>query len=247
MLAEERTTRILSILELEGSVTVARLMDILNASESTVRRDLNQMDKAGLLTKVHGGAILDRPRHQSTEENVNSRKLVNIEDKMAIAKYAASLVEPDDFVYIDAGTTTECMIDCLEQNQASYVTNAVGHAKKLSEKGFRVCLAGGELKSITDAIVGGACIEFLDRYHFTKGFFGVNGLTPKAGLTTPEPREGTVKKYVMKRCKDVYVLTDVSKFSTICSIKFGDFTDGQIITTKLKNKELLEYDNITEV
>ena len=154
MLAEERFSKILSIIESEGSATMQELMTALDASESTIRRDLNTMDKNGLITKVHGGAIAKKPSISTSDENVNSRKSLNADQKEMIAKYAATLIQPDDFVYIDAGTTTEMMIPFIQTTEAVFVTNAITHAKLLSEKGCRVYILGGELKSQTEAIVG---------------------------------------------------------------------------------------------
>ena len=152
MLAEERFSRILSIIEAEGSATIQELMTALDASESTVRRDLITMDENGLLTKVHGGAIARRPSVSTHDEDVRNRKTMNAEQKNAIAKYAASLIRPDDFVYLDAGTSTEAMIPFIKETQAVFVTNAISHAKLLAEKGCRVYLLGGEFKSQTEAI-----------------------------------------------------------------------------------------------
>ena len=140
MLAEERFSRILSIIEAEGSATIQELMTALDASESTVRRDLITMDENGLLTKVHGGAIARRPSVSTHDEDVRNRKTMNAEQKNAIAKYAASLIRPDDFVYLDAGTSTEAMIPFIKETQAVFVTNAISHAKLLAEKGCRVYL-----------------------------------------------------------------------------------------------------------
>ena len=139
MLAEERFSRILSIIEAEGSATIQELMTALDASESTVRRDLITMDENGLLTKVHGGAIAKRPSVSTHDEDVRNRKTMNAEQKNAIAKYAASLIRPDDFVYLDAGTSTEAMIPFIKETQAVFVTNAITHAKKLAQKGCTVC------------------------------------------------------------------------------------------------------------
>ena len=94
MLAEERFSKILSIIETEGSATMQELMTALDASESTVRRDLNTMDENGLLTKVHGGAVAKRPSISTHDENVMSRKALNAGEKADIAKYAASLIKP---------------------------------------------------------------------------------------------------------------------------------------------------------
>ena len=159
MLTEERHSNILSLLDKDGSVTVQQLMKELQTSESTIRRDLNQLDAQGFLTKVHGGAIAKNTIYSTMDENVMNRKAMNAEAKIRIAKYAASLIEPEDFVYLDAGTTTELMIDYITNRQTVFVTNAISHAKKLSDIGFRVYILGGEFKSATEAIVGEEAVE----------------------------------------------------------------------------------------
>ena len=146
MLTEERFAKILSILEHMGSVTDQQLMTELDASESTVRRDLNTLDANGQLVKVHGGAILKNTVYSTIDDEVVHRKEQNREAKDKIARYAAGLITAEDFVYIDAGTTTERMIDYIANRQAVFVTNAIGHAKKLAEHGCKVYILGGEFK-----------------------------------------------------------------------------------------------------
>ena len=114
MLTEERHAFILEQVKRSGSVTMTELCEQLGASESTVRRDLTQLDEKGLLKKVHGGAIAADDRSFSMVENdVESKSKLFTEEKTAIARYAASLIDDGDLVFIDAGTTTEKMIDFL--------------------------------------------------------------------------------------------------------------------------------------
>lgn len=247
MLTEERYAKILSIIERNGSATVQQLMKDLDASESTIRRDLNSMDASGVLTKVHGGAIAKNPVFHTMDENVNSRKLLNAEEKIRIAKYATSLIEPNDFVYLDAGTTTELMIDYIQNRQTVFVTNAISHAKKLADYGFRVYILGGEFKSSTEAIVGDEAVATIGKYNFTKGFWGTNGISVTKGFSTPEVKEAMVKKKSMENCKECYILADASKFSQISSVKFADFENATIITTQMNQKEFKNYKNIKEV
>lgn len=247
MLAEERFSKILSIIEEAGSVTVQDLMEELGASESTIRRDLNTMDANGLLVKVFGGAVAKNTNIRTQDENVDNRKLQNIEEKVAIAKYAASLIQGGDFVYIDAGTSTELVIDYIKVVNVTFVTNSLTHAKKLSDKGYTVYILGGEFKSTTEAIVGEEAVETLDKYNFTKGFWGTNGVSITKGFSTPEVKEAMVKKKSMENCKERYVLADSSKFSQISSVKFSEFENATIITTELKNASYKKYKNIKEV
>ena len=219
MLTEERFAKILSILERMGSVTVQQLMTELDASESTVRRDLNTLDANGQLVKVHGGAILKNTVYSTIDDEVVHRKEQNREAKDKIARYAAGLITAEDFVYIDAGTTTERMIDYIANRQAVFVTNAIGHAKKLAEHGCKVYILGGEFKAVTEAIVGEEAVFTLDKYNFTKGFWGANGVSLQRGFSTPELKEAMVKRKSMENCRDCYILADESKFSQISSVR----------------------------
>ncbi|MDD3746499.1 MAG: hypothetical protein PHD70_08525 [Anaerostipes sp.] len=131
--------------------------------------------------------------------------------------------------------------------QATYVTNAVTHALKLMKKGFHVCLIGGELKEVTEAIVGSVAIENLEKYNFTKGFFGANGIDLKTGITTPDVNEAMIKKVAKNHCLQSYILADHSKFAKITAITFCQMTDTIIITDKIKDKNYKKLKNIKEV
>lgn len=247
MLTEERFAKILSILESMGSVTVQQLMTELGASESTIRRDLNTLDAEGQLTKVHGGAIQKSAGYSTKDDEVTHRKEKNREAKRKIAKYAAGLIEPGDFVYLDAGTTTELMIDFLESRQVTFVTNAITHAKKLAERGFTVYLLGGEFKAVTEAIVGEEAVTTLEKYNFTKGFWGTNGISASKGFSTPEVKEAMVKRKSMENCRERYVLADDSKFGLISSVTFAAFDKATVITTQLSQPSYRKYANVAEI
>lgn len=244
MLTEERFARILTILERMGSVTVQQLMTELDASESTIRRDLNALDTAGQLTKVHGGAIAKTTAYSTMDDEVVHRKEQNKEAKARVAKYAAGLIEPGDFVYLDAGTTTEQMIDYIEVKNAVFVTNAITHARLLSEKGYTVYILGGEFKAVTEAIVGEEAVASLDKYNFTKGFWGTNAVSLTKGFSTPEPKEALVKKRSMENCRKCYILADASKFNKISNVTFAGFESADILTTDLTAGVYLEKANV---
>ena len=247
MLAEERFAKILSILESMGSVTVQQLMAELNTSESTIRRDLNTLDASGKLTKVHGGAILKAVAYSTKDDNVINRKEKNREAKNVIAKYAAGLIKANDFVYLDAGTTTELMIEYITSRQAVFVTNAIDHAKRLAERGFTAYLLGGEFKAITEAIVGEEAVAALEKYNFTKGFWGANGISTQRGFSTPELKEAMVKKKSMENCKECFVLADESKFNQISSVTFAPFEGATVITTGLSLPTYKKCKNVIDV
>lgn len=107
MLTERRQEEIVRLVYERGSITVAELKEMLGTSESTIRRDIIALDKDGRLTKVFGGAIaLHQAQIVNKELSMVQKQELQTVEKQAIAKYAASLIEPDDCVYLDAGTTT---------------------------------------------------------------------------------------------------------------------------------------------
>lgn len=233
MLTEQRYEKILKLLDEKKSITVTEIRDLLDISESTARRDINALHQAGRLVRVFGGAVAVDTTFVTNELTVAQKQEVNVAEKQQIAAYASSLIEPNEFVYLDAGTSTGFMLDHITDTSTTYVTNAVAHAQKLAAKGFRVLLVGGELKSSTEAVVGSQAMMTLLGYHFTKGFFGTNGVSESAGFTTPDANEALVKKTAMGQCRVRYILADSSKFDKISSVSFGNIDSAVILTDKL--------------
>ncbi|RGZ01559.1 DeoR/GlpR family DNA-binding transcription regulator [Clostridium sp. AM58-1XD] len=247
MLATDRLDAILKMVNAKGSVMVQEIIEQLEISESTVRRDLNMLDKKGLLIKVHGGAVSLVDSKSSVDSNVLVREDINREDKLAIAKHAASLIEPGDFIYLDAGTSTGFMIDFITEKNTTFITNAFMHAKRLVSKGFKVYLPGGELKAVTEALIGAKTTEDLQRYRFTKGFFGTNGIDLEYGFTTPDIREGKVKECAIRHCERAYILADTTKFSKISPVKFADYDAASIIVNRKVDEKYRKRGNIIEI
>ena len=244
MLAKKRQTEILELLQQKGSVTLQELTEAFDASESTIRRDLTVLDQKGALTKVFGGAVRNDFSVNVKEEGFSDKSGQAVEQKQSVGQYAASLVGADDFVYLDAGTTTEAMIPYLTKDAMGYVTNAVGHALMLARRGCRVILVGGELKNSTEALVGNETIVSLQKYNFTKCFMGTNGVELIAGCTTPDLNEALVKQEAMKHSKNCYVLCDSSKFQKIYPIRFANFTDVILITDHKLDNHYKGRDNV---
>ena len=244
MLTKQRQAAILTQLHENGSVTLQDLCARFAASESTIRRDLSDLDRQGKLTKVFGGAIPVGNEVKAFEEKVSARLSLHTDEKKRIGMTAASQVEPNDFVYIDAGTTTGAMIPFLTESSAVYVTNAVSHGLLLASMNFRVILIGGELKSSTEAIVGSDALSALNKFNFTKGFFGTNALSPENGLTTPDTNEALIKQTALTKSAQAYILADSSKFGKICPVKFGDFNDATIITDSCPKNIFKKHKNI---
>lgn len=232
MLNEERKKLIVSIIEKNGSASLQELISLVNASESTIRRDLNELHKQGLIIKVHGGAVTKNSNIVNSDTPITIRESLNLDIKLRIGKYAASLIEEGDTIFIDAGSTTGMMIDYINVKDATFITNAVAHARRLSKKGYIVYLPGGYLKSETEAIVGSDAYAFLSNYNYSKAFLGANGITNSAGFTTPDPIEASIKECIFQHSREKFVLADSSKFGQVSAKTFGHFDDAIIITNK---------------
>ncbi len=234
MLTEERKLLILDVVNERKSATVQELKDELGVSESTIRRDITALGREGRLVKVFGGAVALEKQPSSEELSVLEKESVNRDEKLRIAQYAASLIMPGDYVYLDSGTTTEYMTSFITEKKATYVTNAVSHAKDLVRKGLKVLLIGGELKENTEAIVGADAILHIQKYHFTKGFFGANGVNMNLGFTTPDVREALIKRVAIENTQvgQRYVLADHDKFDKASAVTFADFGGAVVITDK---------------
>ena len=154
------------------------------------------------------------------------------------------LIKPDDFVYIDAGTTTGAMIPYITESSAVYVTNAVAHGLELARRGFRVNLVGGEIRGVTEAIVGNAACEELRSFNFTKCFMGTNGVTSENGFTTPDINEAIIKGRAIAQSRERYVLCTAEKFHIISPVRFAGFTDATIITDRCPNSWYAQQENV---
>lgn len=246
MLSEERKAVILKKINEKKSVTVKELKETLNVSESSIRRTITELDHEGLIIRVYGGAMSLEMEDLVDEPSVIDKEIVNIDEKQKIGQYAASLIEPGDCVFLDAGTTTKCMINYITEKNATYVTNGVVHAKDLVKNGMKVILIGGELKENTEAVVGADAVLQVQKYHFSKGFFGTNGINPKTGFSTPDVREASIKRVAVGNTKagERYILSDHDKFGKRCTVTFSGFEGTVLITDKCSDEI---YYNITDV
>ena len=246
MLAQERYQIILEHLGAEGTATVSQLSALLAASEATVRRDLNALAAEGKLKKVFGGAASIR-QMGLFEEHVSRRESVMFEEKDAIAAYAATMIRDDDFVYIDSGTTTACIIPHLKNTKATFVTNGVAHAYRLLRAGCTVYLIGGRLRPATEAVVGSEALRGLMKYNFTKAFMGTNGISLDEGFTTPDSEEANIKQCAIERSFVSFVLADHTKFNRAFPVTFSRLDACCILTDRMPKGKFGEKTIVKEV
>lgn len=247
MLTQQRHEEILRQLQEKGTVSVTELTEQLNASESTIRRDLLALDRMGKLHRIHGGATQTERQFLFNEDNIEEKIRKHMDEKRLIAEYAAAQIQPGDFVFLDAGTTTLLMIDYLEPMDVTFVTNGIMHGRELVRRGFQTNILGGELKAATEAIVGLAAAQNLSSYNFSKAFLGTNGISTKFGYSTPDTDEAFLKRAAVDRSFVSYVVADSSKFGKVSNVTFGALNCSAIITESCPDSRYMEETVVTVV
>lgn len=236
MLSIERYNLILELIKKRKNIKLNEIIDELKVSEATARRDLNFLEEKGKIRRVHGGAVLVEDK----EDNIDYKKLVYSEEKNKIGKKAASYIKNGDTIFLDAGSTTECVIKYLsDKEDIKVVTNGFTHIQELIKMGIETYLLGGKIKMKTGAVVGATAVFSLRNYNFDISFIGANGVDEN-GYSTPDPEEVIVKNEAVKRGKKVYFLCDHSKFMEKSFINFASLDDGEIITDGDLPKEIAD-------
>lgn len=234
MITEERQAYILDVISRKNIVKLRDLISNLDASESTIRRDLDELESKGLLKRVHGGAVGVSNKF-TPDYSMDERQSEHIEAKKAIANYCADLVTDGDFVYLDSGTTTAEIIPLLRGKNITVVTNGIVNAQKLLENNINTYILGGKIKPSTTAIIGEQAMKELKGYRFNYAFVGANGISYKSAITTPDTSEACIKELAISLAKYSYIVADSSKFDKVSFAKICDFSDVTIITNKLED------------
>ena len=242
MLAEQRTEVILSELAERRAVSVTDLCQATGASEATIRRDLNALARQRRLNTV-----LIEEEYHVMEPDMEIKRQLYTEEKDRIARYAVGLIEDDDVVYMDAGTSVLQMAMHLHTSKALFVTNNIECAFRLMEKGLRTYVLGGALKPGTMSVEGAETMDSLRRYNFTKAFIGVTGLSIGQGCTTPSPESAAAKYLAASRAQKVYVLADSSKFGKVAAAVALPLEMACVITDHLPDQRYLDYTEVKEV
>ena len=236
MMFEERAAKILEIVGRRATVSIGDLARAVGTSESTIRRDITELDHQGKLKRVHGGATRMSNPVITGEYDMQTKSGIHVDLKLRIAKYAAATIHSDDLVYIDAGTTTMMMIPYIDAPGTVFVTNGFAHAKALIQRGYVVYITGGRLKLTTEAIVGYDAVRSIEKYNFTKSFMGTNGIDEKRGFTTPDIDEALIKEAAMEHAYVSYMLADSSKFRKVSSVTFSKISNACIITDSIPDE-----------
>jgi DeoR/GlpR family transcriptional regulator of sugar metabolism len=211
MLSSQRKKYLMAVLRREGQIVARTLSETLEVSEDTIRRDLREMAREGLLQRVHGGALPASP----ALGDFAAREHISTQDKEAIGRAAARLVQPGQVVFLDGGTTTAQLARHLAPDlRATVVTHSPSVALALMEHaGIEVIMLGGRLYRHSVVGVGAATIAAIGQVRADLYFMGVTGVHPQAGLSTGDFEEACVKRALCMAAAETIVLASPEKLA----------------------------------
>ena len=237
-LPEERRQLVLEKLNQEGKVIASELSALFGVSEDTVRRDLRELDEAGHLKRVHGGALPRSPGVAS----YTVRERQNVAAKTTIAKAAARLVSQDQVVFLDSGTTTLEVARHLPKSlRATVVTNSPPIAVALSEHpDLTVVMTGGTLNKASLALTGVAVLESLAQFRADICLLGICSLHVDVGITVIDLEEAHVKRAMVRGAAEVVAVTTADKLATAAPFVVAPLNDLTYLVTEQVDEARLE-------
>jgi DeoR family fructose operon transcriptional repressor len=213
-----RLRLIAEMVQRSGSVRLRELQELLGVSEPTVRRDLDLLEREGVLERTHGGAVASTSLIR--EPNFQEKASRFAEAKALIGQAAVTLIQSDDTIFVHSGTTCRELLRRLPVGLwVTVITSNLAAAELSPVTPARVLLTGGEVRVQSNSLVGPAAQSTLNRYVASRSFIGVDGLSLKFGLTTPHEREGEVARTMIEHTHGpVVVLADRSKLGVVAGV-----------------------------
>ncbi len=231
MYAEERQAEILQVARNEGRVDVTALAETFAVTAETIRRDLTTLERAGMLRRVHGGAI--PVERIGFEPALAARDTVLTAEKERIAKVALAEVPADGAIILDAGTTTARLAQALPvDRELTVVVNSPAIAAILGPRpNLNVLVLGGRVRGKTLATVDDWALRPLADLYVDVAFMGTNGCSVERGLTTPDPAEAAVKRAMIGAARRAVLLADHTKIGNDYLARFGSLSDLDLLIT----------------
>ncbi len=209
---EERINKITELLAKRGYMSVLELAEVMNVSDMTIRRDLEKLDKEGLIRRTHGGAYIEL---SMLEVDYHIRETVYLPEKEAIGRKAYTLIQPGESIFIDAGSTTSFLASSIDDTKKlTVVTHSIVVSQALMNKhNVDTIMLGGKLHSATQSLIGPLTEEGLKKFKYTKAFLGTSGINLSEGLTISTIDEVPIKRQAALNSKRVILLADSTKFN----------------------------------
>lgn len=235
----ERVEKILEYVNMHKKAKIEELSEIFNISKVTIRSDINELAKNGLVVKTHGG-VLSVQNHFSMEIPSSRKFTINIEAKRKIGYHAAKLISDDDVIILDAGSTTYEVARNIKSSNVTVITNDLKIGMEISRHPKqKLIMPGGSLEQSVYTLLGEETTNFFSKVHVKKLFLGCDAMDLEFGISNRTLREVSVKQSMMHAAEEIIVVTDSTKlhkkvFAHVCSM----FDVDKVIIDKIDEKTL---------
>jgi DeoR family fructose operon transcriptional repressor len=226
----DRQSRIQQLIQEKGIVKVADLSRLFGVTELTIRRDLDVLEKQGILDRTHGGAIL---RHRTRIETLYTEKDQQQKDeKEAIGKAVSLLMEKEDTLLINTGSTTTQVIRHLPDKRLRVITNNASALVELVSSDIELIITGGLFRRKSNSLIGGFALEVLKNVCGSKAIIGVDGISIRYGLTTPVHQEAEISRTMLNRTEGpVIAVADHSKIGVVSNFVIAPIERVSVLIT----------------
>ena len=245
---KKRSDIILEEILRRGRVTVDELSKELDVNGSTIRRDLERLERQNLLRRVHGGAVaVDMTSYSKYAPDITFQENMNkqVDEKTRIAATAARLIKPGDAIALSPGTTTTYLargIRYLQMQNLTIITNAVNIAMELADlQNITLTLIGGLFLPDFFALVGPLAEQSLQQMYVTKAFIGATGVSPEYGITGPNQLEALTHRLTIQRAAQTFILADHTKLGKVALHAIAPLSSAHtLITDAHASEELID-------
>ncbi|HHW71107.1 MAG TPA: DeoR/GlpR transcriptional regulator [Clostridiales bacterium] len=237
MLAIERRREIMTILQKQKSVLVSDLSKRFHVTEETIRRDLEKLEREGLVKRTYGGAVLSESI--SIDLPFDVREITNIEEKKAIASKVSEFIEDGDTLMLDSSSTALQLTEHIKKKKnITVITNSVKMILELNgAENVRVICTGGDLRHSNLSFVGYLSERAIRSYHVDKAIISCKAVNMEKGILESNDSEAYVKRAMVERAQKTYLLLDNSKFDRMSFINITEFDSIHAIFTDKKLSE----------
>lgn len=242
-----RIRKIEELLHDMHSLSIDYLCEYFNVSKNTIRRDIAEMDKIGYIKKVYGGIILNEEKPAAPEPGHEHNWIINtanLEEKKKIARLAADLVEDEDVIYIDIGTTTALLMPYIKNKKNITVVTANIHAINAAVEGekFNIIATGGTLYPPSNAFVGPNVTRSLNMYNISKFFMSTIGVSIENGATSASPLDCEIQYLIATKPGKHYLMMDTSKLDSPSLVSYNNLKNfDSVIMNKKPSQKYIEH------
>lgn len=231
MIPYERQQRILELLKGRELVRLDEIKEAIpGASTSTLRRDIKELEEAGRVERLQGGAI--KALSGAIELPMSTKAGMQTAEKAVIARLAATLIEDGDAIYLDSGSTCTALLKELLDRRVNIVTTNTDVFHFSHDFVAEITVLGGSYNASISSLSGPLTEENIEKYIFGKAFLGANGIDPRFGVTTPNLIESTKKQAVHAHAQRTFVLADSTKFHKVSAVHTFDLSEVTIISDR---------------